>query len=188
MGCCFCNEGCVALLAPLKGVLSNHNFSMFAKVIIKSRSVCALCRHGSLLTAGIRIRNARALRSASSVIALFSAHSKRVVYFACGVPQAKRLLRILTRLGETVLQHWPLPKFGRDAPWRPPTGYSRLWCAWQGLAGRCPAPGPEFFHRSIGVQPPLPPILNAQGVSKVFGAATLFQNVWFTVSEADVSA
>jgi ATP-binding cassette subfamily F protein uup len=31
----------------------------------------------------------------------------------------------------------------------------------------------------------LPPILNAQGLSKAFGAAPLFQNVWFTVSEGD---
>jgi ATP-binding cassette subfamily F protein uup len=31
----------------------------------------------------------------------------------------------------------------------------------------------------------LPPILNAQGVSKAFGAAPLFQNVWFTISEGD---
>jgi ATP-binding cassette subfamily F protein uup len=31
----------------------------------------------------------------------------------------------------------------------------------------------------------LPPILNAQGVSKAFGAAPLFQNVWFTIAEGD---
>jgi ATP-binding cassette subfamily F protein uup len=31
----------------------------------------------------------------------------------------------------------------------------------------------------------LPPILNAQGLSKAFGAAPLFQNVWFTVAEGD---
>jgi len=31
----------------------------------------------------------------------------------------------------------------------------------------------------------LPPILNAQGLSKAFGAAPLFQNVWFTVGEGD---
>ena len=31
----------------------------------------------------------------------------------------------------------------------------------------------------------MPPILNAQGVSKSFGAAPLFQNVWFTVAEGD---
>jgi ABC transport system ATP-binding/permease protein len=31
----------------------------------------------------------------------------------------------------------------------------------------------------------LPPILNVQGVSKAFGAAPLFQNIWFTVSEGD---
>ena len=31
----------------------------------------------------------------------------------------------------------------------------------------------------------MPPILNAQGVSKAFGAAPLFQNVWFTVAEGD---
>jgi len=31
----------------------------------------------------------------------------------------------------------------------------------------------------------LPPILNAQGLSKSFGAAPLFQNVWFTVAEGD---
>jgi ABC transport system ATP-binding/permease protein len=33
--------------------------------------------------------------------------------------------------------------------------------------------------------PPLPPILNAQGISKAFGAKPLFQNVSFTVSEGD---
>jgi ATP-binding cassette subfamily F protein uup len=31
----------------------------------------------------------------------------------------------------------------------------------------------------------LPPILNAQGLSKSFGAAPLFENVWFTVGEGD---
>jgi ATP-binding cassette subfamily F protein uup len=31
----------------------------------------------------------------------------------------------------------------------------------------------------------LPPILNAQGLSKSFGAAPLFENVWFTVAEGD---
>src|SRR6202050_5182689 len=31
----------------------------------------------------------------------------------------------------------------------------------------------------------LPPILNAQGISKAFGATTLFQNVSFTISEGD---
>jgi ABC transport system ATP-binding/permease protein len=31
----------------------------------------------------------------------------------------------------------------------------------------------------------LPPILNVQGISKAFGAATLFQNVSFTISERD---
>ena len=31
----------------------------------------------------------------------------------------------------------------------------------------------------------MPPILNAQGLSKSFGAAPLFQNVWFTVAEGD---
>ena len=31
----------------------------------------------------------------------------------------------------------------------------------------------------------MPPILNAQGLSKAFGAAPLFQNVWFTVAEGD---
>ena len=31
----------------------------------------------------------------------------------------------------------------------------------------------------------MPPILNAQGLSKSFGAAPLFENVWFTVGEGD---
>ena len=31
----------------------------------------------------------------------------------------------------------------------------------------------------------MPPILNAQGISKAFGAKPLFQNVSFTVSEGD---
>ncbi|MGO9330556.1 MAG: ATP-binding cassette domain-containing protein, partial [Steroidobacteraceae bacterium] len=31
----------------------------------------------------------------------------------------------------------------------------------------------------------MPPILNAQGLSKAFGAEPLFQNVWFTVSEGE---
>ncbi len=31
----------------------------------------------------------------------------------------------------------------------------------------------------------MPPILNAQGLSKSFGAAPLFENVWFTVAEGD---
>ena len=31
----------------------------------------------------------------------------------------------------------------------------------------------------------MPPILNAQGLSKAFGAVPLFQDVWFTVSEGD---
>ena len=31
----------------------------------------------------------------------------------------------------------------------------------------------------------MPPIINAQGVSKAFGAAPLFQNVCFTVAEGD---
>ena len=31
----------------------------------------------------------------------------------------------------------------------------------------------------------MPPILNAQGLSKRFGAAPLFENVWFTVAEGD---
>ena len=31
----------------------------------------------------------------------------------------------------------------------------------------------------------MPPILNAQGLSKAFGATPLFQDVWFTVSEGD---
>src|SRR5271168_874846 len=33
--------------------------------------------------------------------------------------------------------------------------------------------------------PPLPPILNAQGISKAFGANPLFEDVSFTVSEGD---
>jgi ATP-binding cassette subfamily F protein uup len=37
----------------------------------------------------------------------------------------------------------------------------------------------------LGVQNPLPPIINAQGISKAFGASPLFQNVSFTVSEGD---
>ncbi|HWZ80882.1 MAG TPA: ABC-F family ATP-binding cassette domain-containing protein [Candidatus Sulfotelmatobacter sp.] len=37
----------------------------------------------------------------------------------------------------------------------------------------------------LGSTPPLPPILNAQGISKAFGAKPLFQNVSFTVSEGD---
>ena len=32
---------------------------------------------------------------------------------------------------------------------------------------------------------PLPPIINAQGISKAFGAKPLFENISFTVSEAD---
>jgi len=38
---------------------------------------------------------------------------------------------------------------------------------------------------SSGDRKPLPPIINAQGISKHFGANPLFQNVSFTVSEGD---
>ena len=31
----------------------------------------------------------------------------------------------------------------------------------------------------------MPPIINAQGISKAFGASPLFQNVSFTISEGD---
>src|ERR1022692_1727342 len=37
----------------------------------------------------------------------------------------------------------------------------------------------------LGDREPLPPIINAQGISKHFGANPLFQNVSFTVSEGD---
>ena len=31
----------------------------------------------------------------------------------------------------------------------------------------------------------MPPIVNAQAISKAFGADPLFQNVWFTISQGD---
>jgi len=37
----------------------------------------------------------------------------------------------------------------------------------------------------LGDRPPLPPIINVQGISKAFGANPLFQNVSFTVAEGD---
>jgi ABC transport system ATP-binding/permease protein len=43
----------------------------------------------------------------------------------------------------------------------------------------------QIARRNSGSTPPLPPILNAQGISKAFGAKPLFQNVSFTVSEGD---
>src|SRR5579864_3943045 len=43
----------------------------------------------------------------------------------------------------------------------------------------------QIARRNSGSTPPLPPILNAQGISKAFGAKPLFQNVCFTVSEGD---
>src|ERR1700722_2745157 len=40
-------------------------------------------------------------------------------------------------------------------------------------------------YRCTGDRKPLPPIINAQGISKAFGANPLFQNISFTVSEGE---
>ena len=49
----------------------------------------------------------------------------------------------------------------------------------------CSAFADSLKTGSSGDRKPLPPIINAQGISKHFGANPLFQNVSFTVSEGD---
>ena len=53
--------------------------------------------------------------------------------------------------------------------------------------GRCPVSPvtPATFRQPARKTHSLPPIINAQGISKAFGASPLFQNVSFTVSEGD---
>src|SRR5213078_3270054 len=50
---------------------------------------------------------------------------------------------------------------------------------------RPPSHPPRFHQPEQPGDLTLPPIINAQGISKAFGANPLFQNVSFTVSEGD---
>jgi ATP-binding cassette subfamily F protein uup len=56
---------------------------------------------------------------------------------------------------------------------------------WDQLSSRG-QPDPRLpDNLKTGETQPLPPIINAQGISKAFGASPLFQNVCFTVSEGE---
>src|SRR5579863_1786242 len=61
-------------------------------------------------------------------------------------------------------------------------------CRRVGARPACKGAGATFagnLKRDIRRSRSLPPIINAQGISKHFGANPLFQNVSFTVSEGD---
>jgi ABC transport system ATP-binding/permease protein len=58
-------------------------------------------------------------------------------------------------------------------------------CIFRILAGHFAPPGDSRVKLETGETDHLPPIINAQGLSKRFGAAPLFQNISFTISEGD---
>jgi ATP-binding cassette subfamily F protein uup len=56
---------------------------------------------------------------------------------------------------------------------------------WRAIALDRPSFTPAVLRQPARKTHSLPPIINAQGISKAFGASPLFQNVSFTVSEGD---